>query len=86
MANFEVKELIDWGGDTYGYYAKGHVDKNEFVKECDLQQHDETISVEDVRHIHARWSAAPKESECDRQFNESEPGKGAFKATFVKVI
>ena len=86
MAKLEVIILYELsGGEVWGYYSKGHVDKQKFVEEIEFQHDDNEVSVDDVKHCYARWTPAHGDAVCHMRFNECKPGRGAFKATFVLV-
>ncbi len=71
------------GGPLVGYYAKGHLDKEEFIKELEIQH--EVVDLEkpppdDVVHGHIRF--VPNNVDGGMIIETGRAGsKGAFPAT-----
>lgn len=80
----QVCSLTSECGLPYGWYAYGHVDKDDFLQVV-AEEYQFKGQRSDVRHIHARWVPAPSSAEWDLEFRESKPGRGAFACTFLRA-
>jgi len=73
------------GGPTPLWYEiRGHVDKDEFVRELRLEW-DVLVTTAEVRHGHARLIPAGPQMPGVMVEVMSEPGRGAFPITYVSL-
>lgn len=81
----DIRYCCDADDGVTAYYCKGHVDINEFMtsmrKEVDA---DAEILKGSPRHCHLRYQPDPS-GQYPQVIAFSEPGRGAFKATWLEL-
>lgn len=87
----ELREAGEDGGNHMGYFARGHLDKDEFARACN--EYSGAVNWTDRRHVairhvrHVWWRTGQMEGEprgtmCFRVANPGSPG--AWKATVAE--
>jgi hypothetical protein len=65
MEWLDIQRVYDDCGDGLGWYAEGHVDKKEFLKEVNAEW-DEEFTIEAVKHMYMKFvKITKKDRELD---------------------
>lgn len=71
----EIENYYTIDGDHWATFTKGHVDKNEFIKEADVSENNKPL----VEHAYL----IDRGGECEHHFCKKNE-KGSFKVTAVR--